>query len=121
MPLVPLDVLAKELEESLVSTLILGLDAVVAEVRAGSHPAVDLVVEALDVLGHGQGVLKLLDVVGGLIARGEHHEGHLDGRGVGGVHHGRVDRGGGAEGVGGAVDGQGNGLAAPAVLYFEAG
>lgn len=111
--------LAKEAEQRLVAALILRLDTLVAEVRAGSHPAMNLVVESLNVLGDREGLLKLLDVLGGLVARSQHHEWDVDAVGVGGVDHGRVDRGSCVEDVGAALGGQRNGLATPAVLCFK--
>lgn len=108
--------LGKEFEQSLVTTLILLLDTVVLEVRSRSHPAVDLVVEALDVLGPSQGSIELLDVLFGLVAGREHDVGDGDGLGVLGVDHGRVDGGEDAEGVGELVGDEGGNLASPAEL-----
>lgn len=110
--------LAKEAEQRLVATLVFGFDPIVAEVRAGSHPAVNLVVESLHVLGDLEGLLKLLDVLGGLVAGSQHYERNVDAVGVGGVDHGRVNRGSGIEDVGAALGGQRNSLATPAVLCF---
>lgn len=109
-------VLPKERQQGLVAAFVLGLDSVVAQVGASSHPAVDLVGKGLNVLGNGEGVLKLLDVFGGLVARGEQDEGNLDAGSVGGVDHGRVHRGSSGKGVGRFLDGQSNGLPAPTVL-----
>lgn len=77
----------------------------------------DLVVEALDVLGPGQGSLELLDVLLGLVAGREHDEGDLDGLGVLGVDHGGVDGGEDAEGVGELVGDEGGDFASPAELF----
>lgn len=76
----------------------------------------DLVGEALDVLGTSQAGLELLDVLLGLVAGREHDEGDRDGLGVLGVDHGRVDGGEDAEGVGELVGDEGGDLASPAVL-----
>lgn len=94
-----LPVLAKELQNSLVPPDILALDALVLQVAARRHPAVDLVLEGLDVLGHAKVLLKLLDLVLGLLLRGEQDKGNLDALGLLGVNHGRVALGANGEGV----------------------
>jgi hypothetical protein len=111
-----LKVLVKELQHSLVTPLILLLHSGILQVSSRSHPAVDLILERLNVLGNLEGLLKLLDLVLGFVARGEQHGGDLDVLGVVGVDHGGVDRGGDGEGVGVGLCGEGDDLAAPAVL-----
>lgn len=111
-----LKVLPKERQDSLVPPLILSLDAVIAEIAARRHPPVDLVAKDLDVLGDGEGVLELLDVLGRLVARRQHRHGDLQALGVGGVDHGRVRRRSDGEGVGVRLGREGDDLAAPAEL-----
>ncbi len=111
--------LAKELQNSLVTPLILSLDAIIAEIGAGGHPAVDLVTEDLDVLGDGQSVLELLDIRGGLILGGQHGERDSKALGIGGIDHGGMGGGSDAEGVGRGLGGQGDDLASPAELRCE--
>lgn len=118
-PVFHLEVLSEELQHRLVTPQVLGLDPVLAQIGASGHPAVNLVLEDLDVLRDLEGVLELLDVLGGLVSRGQEDEGDLQAFGVGGVHHGRVDAGGDGEGVGVGLDSQGNDLSAPAVLNYE--
>lgn len=114
-----LEVLAEEVEDGFVASGILLFDARVFEVGAGGHPAVDLVLKGLDVLGDGQVLFELGDVLGGLVARGEHEEGHLDSLGVVGIDHGGVDLGGGLEGVVVPRSDQRDDLATPAELQEE--
>lgn len=89
----------------------------VVEVCAGSHPAMDLVLEDLDVLGYLEVVFELLDLLFRLLSRGEQHSRNRETLGIGGIDHGRVDLGSDREGVGVSLDTKGNDLAAPAVLF----
>lgn len=76
----------------------------------------DLVVEALDVLGACKGLLELLDVLGRLVARSQQDHGDSDAFGVLGVDHGGMDGSQDAEGVGELVGDERDDLAAPAEL-----
>lgn len=94
-----LQVLTKEAQKSLVAALILLLDSIVAQVGTGSHPAVNLIFEDLNVLRYLECVLELLDILGGLVAGSQQGNGDVDALGVGRIDHGRVDRGNGPKGV----------------------
>lgn len=90
--------LVVEIEQHLVSTLILLLDLLVLEITTSGHPSVDLVAEGLDVVLHAQCLSKFLDCVRVFVAGCEHAEGNFDSSGIGGVDHGGVDFGDGGEG-----------------------
>lgn len=111
-----LQVLSKELEQSLVAALILLLDSIIRQVRAGAHPAVNLVIEALDVLRSRQRRLELLDVLLRLITRSQQDHRDRDALCVLGVDHGGVNRSQHAEGVRELVRHKRDDLAAPAEL-----
>lgn len=85
-----LKVIAKKLQNSLVSALVLLLDTVVLEISTSGHPAVDLVLKDLDVLGTLELGLELLNLILGLILGGEQNGGDFDVLGVGSVDHGGV-------------------------------
>lgn len=108
--------LAKELDHRLVAPDVLGLDALIGQVGAGSHPAVVLVGKRLNVVRHRQGLLKSLNIGGRLVPRGENGDGHLDTDSILGVDHGRVALGSGREWVCIAGRDDGDNLAAPAEL-----
>lgn len=74
----------------------------------------DLIRKDLDMFGDLQVRLELLDVVGRLVAGRQHAKWDLDVLGVGGVDHGGVALGGGAEGRVGCGGHDGDNLAAPA-------
>lgn len=63
-----LRVLVEELQDSLVSALILLAHLGVLQVRSCSHPAVDLIRESLDMLGDLQVCLKVLDILDRLVS-----------------------------------------------------
>lgn len=115
----PLHVLAKKFQERLVASLILRLDPLVVQVRARRHPAVDLVSKRLDMVGHLEILLKLLDVLWGLISRRQEGKGDGEAFSIGRVDHGRVSRGRGNEGVCWCLDCESNNFTAPAVLLFR--
>lgn len=80
----------EEFENSLISALVFLAHLGVLQVRSGSHPAMDLSWESLDVLGDLQVCLKVLDVLGGLVFRGQEYHGDVHGLCIVGVDHGRV-------------------------------
>ena len=89
-----LHVLVEEVEQGVVSTLVLLLDLLILQVAASSHEAVDLVREPFDnVLGLDV-LLPGLDVVLALVLGWEHRERNGDAGCVVGVNHGRVASGG---------------------------
>ena len=116
--------LVEEVEQELITLLVVGLDSRVLEVAASGHEAVDLVREPLNnVLGLDR-LLPLLNIFLGLVLGGQHSERNLDARRVIGVNHGRVARSGGLE-SGALLRAQVDNLAAPAVSdntpLFDAG
>lgn len=112
-----LHLLAEKLQKRLVSPLILRLDALILQVRSGSHPAVDLVAKSLNVVGNLERLLKLLDIRLILVLGCQQRKGDSEALGVGWVDHGGMGCGTGGEGVGGSLEGEGNDFAAPAVLF----
>lgn len=106
----------EEGKDGLIAPLVLIEVALLAEIGAGGHPAVDLVTKDLDVLVNRESLFELVHIFGRLVTRGQHGERHLDAVGVGGVDHGRVDTSRGGEGAGGALGCQDDDLAAPAEL-----
>lgn len=113
----PLEVLTKELKDCLVTPFILLLDAVVTEIGTSGHPAVDLILEGLYVLGHFEGVLKLLDLLIGLLLGSQKHGRDRKALGIRSIYHGGVDLGGNGEGVRVCLDAESNDLATPAILF----
>lgn len=127
--------LSKEVQDRLVAAGIFLLDALVRQVRTGSHPAMNLVRKGLDMLGTGKGSLELLDVLGVLVLRGQHDQRNLDPAGEGisttlarcgaglcsllsvlRVNHSRVDLGSDLEWALAGREGQRDNLGAPAEL-----
>ena len=104
-----LQILVIKFQQDLIPALILRPDPLVLQIPARGHPAVDLIGEGLDVLGHGEGGVEGLHVGGRFVLGGEHAEGDGDGFCVGGVDHGGMDFGGGGEG-GGGLGGEGDDL-----------
>ena len=90
-------ILAVELKQYLIPTLVLLSDPIILEVPTSRHPAMNLVAESLNVVIHRQILAELFDGIGVFVAGREHAEGHLDAFGVGGVDHGGVDFGDGGE------------------------
>ncbi len=93
--------LVVEIEQHLIATLILLPGPLILEVATGSHPAMHLVAEGLNVVFYGQGLAEFLHRVGVLVAGCEHADGYFDALGVGGIDHGGVDFGDGGEGSAG--------------------
>lgn len=89
--------LVVEIEQHLVSALVLLLDLLVLEVTASGHPSMDLVAESLDVILHTQRLSKLLDCIRVFVAGCKHAEGNFDSFGVGGIDHCGMDFGDGGE------------------------
>ena len=87
-----------EIQQHAIPPLILLPHPFILQVAPCRHPAVDLIPERLDVVGHAQSLAKRFDGGGVFVAGGEHAEGDLDPLGVGGVDHCGVDFGGGGEG-----------------------
>lgn len=113
----PLHLLAEKLQKRLISPLILGLDALILQVRSRSHPAVDLIPKSLNVVGNLERLFKLLDSRLVLLLGCQQRKGDSEALGVGWVDHGGMGYGTGGEGVGGSLEGEGNDFAAPAVLF----
>ena len=90
--------LVVEIQQHAITPLILLPHPLVLQIRPRGHPAVDLVAERLDVVGHAQRLAEFLHGGGVFVAGGEHAEGDFDPFGVGGVDHRGVDFGGGGEG-----------------------
>lgn len=111
-------ILGKEIQHRLVTPRVLLLDALVRQVAAGGHPAVDLVLEGLDVLGALEVRLELLDLVVGLLLGGEHDQRDLDRLSFLGLDHGRVALGADGEGVVVGRGDEADDLAAPAELVL---
>jgi hypothetical protein len=107
-------VLVEEVQEHLVRLLVVGFDGVVLEVTTSGHEAVDLVREPLDSVLGLDSLLPLLDILLRLVLRRQHDEGDGDTRGVVGIDHGRMTRGGSLE-QGVLLRAQVDDLASPAV------
>lgn len=106
--------LAEEVKQDLVTTLVLLLVLSVVQVGTSSHPAVDLSGEGLNVLGDLQVGTEGIDIGSGLVLGGKHGEGNLDRLGVVGVDHGGVALSTSLEGVVLASESQSSDLTTPA-------
>lgn len=106
--------LVEELENGLVSTLVLLPHLGILQVRSRSHPAMDLTREGLDMLGDLQICLIVLDILSRLISRGEHRHGDIHSLGVIGIDHSRVALRSGLEELIISARSKGSDLAAPA-------
>lgn len=83
-------VLVEELKHRLVATLVFLTHLRVLQVRASSHPAMNLGREGLDVVRDLQVRLERGDILGGLVLGGQHRERHIDILCIIGVNHRRV-------------------------------
>lgn len=106
--------LGKELEQGLVATLVFALHLRILQVRAGSHPAVNLSREGLNVVRDDEVGLESIDIFLFLILGSEHGERHLNSLGVVGVDHGGVALSGALEDLVIASNGQRRDLTTPA-------
>jgi len=107
-------VLGKELKQGLVATLVFALHLGVLQVRAGSHPAVNLGREGLNVVRDDKIGLESIDIALGFVLGGEHGERHLNCFGVVGVDHSGVALSGALEDLVIARNGQRRDLTTPA-------
>jgi len=83
-------VLVEKVKHGFVATLVLLAHLSILQVRASSHPAVDLGGEGLDVVRRLEVGLERLDVLGNLVLGGQDSHGDVHGLGVVGVDHGGV-------------------------------
>jgi hypothetical protein len=85
-------VLMEEVQDHLITSLVLLLDFFLLKVATCSHPTVDLVGEPLDHVLHLHTLLPLLNVLLGLVSRWEHDVGDGNSRRIVSGHHGGVAR-----------------------------
>lgn len=107
--------LVEEVQQGLVSSLVLFHHLGVLQVATSCHPAVNLGGEGLDVVGDLQVGLESVDVVLRLVLGCQHCERHLDGLCIVGVDHCRVSLSTSLEEVVLTADRQRRDLSAPAV------
>jgi len=79
--------LRKELQQRLISSLILALNPLILQIRTRSHPAMNLISENLNMLLTLQVLLELLDILLEFIITGQHAKRDLDAFGFGGIDH----------------------------------
>jgi hypothetical protein len=90
--------LVKEIQHHLIAPLVLLLHALLLQIAPRRHPPMHLIWEKLDHIRRLDALLPLLDVLLGLVARGQHDVGDRDAGGVGAVDHSGVACCGGFEG-----------------------
>ena len=83
-----LQIIMEEVQDPLIALLVCLLNLRIGQITSGSHEAVDLIRECLNMLGDLQCLLVLLDFVRGLITRRNNSEGDLDVLAIVGVDHG---------------------------------
>lgn len=108
--------LGKKTEDGLIAPNVLLLDAWIVEVGTSGHPAVDLVLERLDVFGALKVRLELLDRVVGLLLGRQQDKGRPNALSVPRVDHSGVALSAGLEDGAIGLGDEGNDLTAPAVL-----
>jgi hypothetical protein len=109
------EVVAKELNNGLVTPFVLLLNTGVVKVGTSSHPAMDLILKGLNVLSHLEVVLELLNLLFRFFLGGKQHSRDRDSLSVRGIDHGGVDLGSNGEGVGVSLDTESDDFATPAV------
>ena len=112
-------VLSKELQQSLIPTLILALNSSIIQISSSSHPSMNLVAKGLDMFLSLQVGLELLDVLRRFVSRCEHADRDLDVGCIIRVNHGGVALCACCEGGRSRGGGKRDDLSPPAVSYHS--